>query len=306
MYSSMLLIAGLGYYLFVYQGVEGMQQQSSRENDEDETVHYPKTHDEAVKYMMYSKLPWNQNLGGTYVYSKYFPHNSLPTDESRQKILTEFGHRVGDMRATGYFSKSPLRYIDKVDMSLELTTVRSMRPEDALEQYQRQMRYLSMFTKQANPFETLRKLIGNASMYSRPTKDDYQSGEQYSGNYALFLQDYYFHLYYPTRNEWNIYVVQQQSRLTEVEKDVFTFLDKQKVQDVLDEKGEVVVTLFSTTGLELLANLLKADRTVVPQLERYEAAFTDDMWKRYFPYTWAEVNRKEAKSELDDWLGRLE
>lgn len=305
MYSSMLLIAGLGYYLFVYQGVEGMQQQSSQNDDQNLNVHYPKNHDEAVKYYMHSKFSWNDSLGDTYVYTNYFPNNNLPSDKKRIDILNRFNKNVAVMRQSGKLPGDSLRYIDKVDMSLELTTVRSLRPDDALEQYQRQMRYLSMFTKQANPFETLRMLIGNASLYSRPSGDDFQPSSQYAGNFALMLQDNYFYLYYPTQNEWNIYVAQQQHRLTEVENDVFTFFDKGKVQGYEDDKGEVVVTMFSTVGLEILANLLKTDRTVIPQLEAYEKAFTSDMWKNYFPYTWAEVNYKDAKREISDWVDRL-
>lgn len=301
MYSSVLLAAGLGYYLFVYKGVDRMQQQKN--NDTTESFpSYPLTQAEAMKYYLHSKLPWGASLGDTYVYAKAFPTNHLPDKQSRQKLLAKFKANVMRLRGTEQLPADAIRYIDKVDMSLALTTVRAMTPDDAIALYKRQMRYLSMFIKQGNPFGTIENLLDNASMFSRASGPDSQPATKFSGNYALFLQDYYFWLYYPTLNEWNIYKVQQQRKLEEVERDVFSFLNGDENGFVTNESGKIVTTCFSTVGLEIIANLLKPDRTVVPQLEAYEAAFTDDIWKNYFPYTWAEVNRRQASIDLHNWV----
>lgn len=306
MYSSVLLAAGLGYYLFVYKGVDRMQQQNSDTDAVDATKNYPLTQGEAMKSYIYSKLPWNSSIGDIYVYAKSFPKDTLPDDRRRQKILMRFQNNIDHLREVGRLPKDTIRYIDKVDMSLELTTVRAMMPADAIDLYKRQMRYLSMFTKQANPFGAVRQLVENASVFSRASGPDFQPSTKFSGNYALFLQDYYFWLYYPTRNEWNIYLAQQLHKLDEVEDDVFSFLNGSENSWATNQEGKIVTTCFSTVGLELIANLLKTDRTVVPQLEAYELAFTDDVWKNYFPYTWAEVNRKQAGVDLHDWVHSLD
>ncbi|WP_125583254.1 hypothetical protein [Levilactobacillus cerevisiae] len=304
MYSGVLLAAGLGYYLFVYKGVDRMQQ-SGDAKTAGSSRNYPLTKSEAMKSYMYSKLPWNSSIGDIYVYAKSFPVNKLPDDERRQELLLEFQSNVSHLREAGRLPKDSIRYIDKVDMSLELTTVRALKPKDAVDLFSRQMRYLSMFTKQANPFGTVHKLIANASMFSRGSGPDFQPTTKFSGNFATFLQDYYFWRYYSTRNEWNIYLVQQQRKLDEVENDVFSFLNGDEGSWVTNEEGKIVTTCFSTVGLEVIANLLKIDRTIVPQLEKYEIAFTDEIWKNYFPYTWAEVNRKQAGTDLHTWARKL-
>lgn len=303
MYGSVLLAAGLGYYLFVYKGVDRTQQPQ-------QSVHpvaheYPTTRADALKYYLQAKLPWGTSLGEMYVYARSFPQNELPTEESREALVKRFKQNVNRLREAGELPKTPLRYIDKVDLSLELTTVRVMYPDDVVSLYKRQMRYLAMFTRQANPFETLRQLVEKSSLYGRPSGPTVQSPERFSGTFALFLQDYYFSQYLPTRNEWHIYVAQQQRNLDEVEHDIFTFLNGGADQPVTNQAGKVVVTCFSTVGLELIANLLKPDRTIVPQLEVYERAFDDGIWQNYFPYTWAEVNRKEASVALQQWAKRL-
>ncbi|AYM03981.1 hypothetical protein D8911_13735 [Levilactobacillus brevis] len=301
MYSSVLLAAGLGYYLFVYKGVDRMQQQKNDDATES-FPSYPLTQAEAMKCYLHSKLPWNSSIGDTYVYARSFPKDELPNDHQRQKLLAKFKNNVMHLRETGQLSDDLIRYIDKVDLSLALTTVRAMTPEEAIALYRRQMRYLSMFIKQGNPFGTIENLLDTTSVFSRASGPDIQPATKFSGNYALFLQDYYFWLYYPTLNEWNIYKVQQKRKLEEVERDVFSFLNGDENGFVTNESGKIVTTCFLTVGLEIIANLLKPDRTVVPQLEPYEAAFTDDIWKNYFPYTWAEVNRHQASIDLHNWV----
>ncbi|WP_258115561.1 hypothetical protein [Levilactobacillus yiduensis] len=278
-----------------------MQQQKNDDATES-FPSYPLTQAEAMKCYLHSKLPWNSSIGDTYVYARSFPKDELPNDHQRQKLLAKFKNNVMHLRETGQLSDDLIRYIDKVDLSLALTTVRAMTPEEAIALYRRQMRYLSMFIKQGNPFGTIENLLDTTSVFSRASGPDIQPATKFSGNYALFLQDYYFWLYYPTLNEWNIYKVQQKRKLEEVERDVFSFLNGDENGFVTNESGKIVTTCFSTVGLEIIANLLKPDRTVVPQLEPYEAAFTDDIWKNYFPYTWAEVNRHQASIDLHNWV----
>lgn len=302
MYSSVLLVFGLGYYLFVYKGVE--RADSSSEGDS-ATVRYPETKSAATRCYMHAKLLGRPDLGDLYVYARAYPKNSLPDSEIRADILDEFRGRVEEMRVEGRLPVEPVRYIDKVDLSLDMTTVKTMAPDDAINLYKRQMRYLSMYVHQANPFESLRQLLGRSSHYRRPDGKNYLPTEGYAGNFASFIQDYYYSLYFPTRNEWNIYLARQQRGLVEIENDVFGFLNEDWVDRIVNSDGKVVTTFFSKTGLELLSNGMRPDRLLVPTLLPYAEAFTDKDWRNYFPYTWAEVNRKRSSREINRWINGL-
>ncbi|MDD9150214.1 MULTISPECIES: hypothetical protein [unclassified Sporolactobacillus] len=67
-----------------------------------------------------------------------------------------------------------------------------------------------------------------------------------------------------------LYVLQQRRALNEIEKDISIFFNPNQYNWVVDENGEVTVTIFSAFGLDLLANLLKPDRTISPQIEQYQ------------------------------------
>lgn len=267
---------------------------------------HPMTRGEALNRFVHAEFPWHEPVGRLYVYARSYPENTLPTMASRQAMFKEFRDNVADFRSYGLLPRTPIRYIDRTDLSLNLTTVHRLLPEDAVALYQRQMRYLAMFTTEPNPFETLRRLIGTASHYSRPEGHEADVVGSYTGDFVHFLQDYYFAQYYPTLREWNLYVDQQQAGLTEIENEVFKFLNDPVPLSLLDDEGKVIVTTFSRTGLELLANLLRPKRTLVPPLAIYEQAFTRQMWRDYFPYSWAQANRRVAMNTVRHWIDQLQ
>lgn len=297
---GLILAAGIGYYLFVYQGIE---RTGSLEQKNQTEVRYPKSAEDAIREYRRVRLPWNEDIGEMFVYSHRFPRNILPEIKTRKQLFKQFESEVNSLRLSGQVSNRRVRFIDKVDRSLDLTTVKSVTRNDAVEKYKRQMEYLSLFTKDPNPFPLLRDRITETSIYSRPGNESYYQAIDYAGTFPKFLQDYYFSLYLPSQNEWQLYVMKQRRALHEIEKDVFSFLG---TDTTASDTQNVTITLFSTVGLELMADILRPNRTVTPQLERYQQAFDAGVWKEYFPYTWAMVNRKDALKELKGWTQMLQ
>ncbi|WP_225363272.1 hypothetical protein [Levilactobacillus brevis] len=181
-----------------------------------------------------------------------------------------------------------------------------MKADDVVRLYQRQMRFLSMFTDGSNSFQILRDVLSNASVYSRPDKNDFEDPKDYAGGFPSFLHDYYFHKYIPTENEWKLYLMQQRMAINEIENDVFLFLNPVKLREAVDTEGEVTITAFSTIGLEIFANLLQPSRTISPYIDKFEEAFEKKVWEGYFPYTWVLVNENDAKSRIKDWKSQAD
>lgn len=237
--------------------------------------------------------PKNQDMGNQFV-TWQKNNNSLPTLKSRKDCFAEFAKNVNRLRDRGLGTQRKIRFIDKVDYSLDVSVVRSLTPSDAVNLYKRQMGFLSMYSSAPNPFQAIRDLFSGASVYSRPENGGYTPAKDFAGTYVNFLLDYYFSMYIPNSREWDIYLMQQRMALNEIENDVFTMLNGQSVNNSLDENGEIQVTAFSTVGLELIADILRPVRIDSPQIESFEPAFTDDIWMNYFPYTWALVNPSAA------------
>lgn len=240
----------------------------------------------------------NRHIGDEFVaWQRHQGH--LPTLASRKACFEKFAQNCLLLRAKGVVSKREIRFIDKVDYALNLFAVRSLKPQDAVHLYRRQMGFLSMYTSAPNPFQTIRDLFSQVSIYNRPVGGGYAPPQDFAGSYVNFLLDYYLARYIPNEKEWQIYLMQQRMALNEIEHDVFTMLNGQSVTAALDKNGELQVTAFSTIGLEMIANILRPVRIESPQIEAFTAAFTDEIWMTYFPYTWALVNPATAAQMMN-------
>lgn len=235
----------------------------------------------------------NRHIGDEFVAWQRHQGN-LPTYTSRRNCFTQFAQNCMLLRAKGLVTKRKIRFIDKFDYALNLFVVRSLKPEDAVHLYKRQMSFLSMYATAPNPFQTIRDLFDQVSIYNRPIGGGYTPPKDFAGSFVNFLLDYYLSLYIPNEKEWRIYLMQQRRALNEIEHDVFTMLNGQSVSAALDNNGELQVTAFSTIGLEMIANILRPVRIESPQIETFATAFTDEIWMNYFPYTWALVNPAAA------------
>ncbi|GHP13938.1 hypothetical protein YK48G_13630 [Lentilactobacillus fungorum] len=241
--------------------------------------------------------PKNNNIGKQFITWEK-DNDKLPTISSRNDCFREFANNVSQLRNHGLGTDHKIRFIDKVDYSLNVSAVRSLKSQDAINLYKRQMGFISMYSNEPNPFQTIRDLFNNVSVYNRPNNYGYTPSGSFAGTYVNFLLDYYFSLYIPNETEWNIYLMQQRMALNEIEKDVFAMLNGHTMMNSIDENGELQITAFSTVGLELIADILRPVRIDSPQIESFEAAFTTEIWRSYFPYTWALVNPSEASKVM--------
>lgn len=240
-----------------------------------------------------------QNMGVQFV-NWLRIHKKLPSSRDRKRCFADFKNNVELIRDKKIEIDTNVRFIDKVDLSLDISTIRSVTPEEAVDIYKRQMRFISMYSKAANPFQTLRDLFSKASVFNRPTNYGYPMPEDFAGSFVNFLLDYYFDQYVSTESDWNIYVMQQRMALNEIESDVFTLLNGEELSRAIDENGEIQITIFSTTGMEIIADLLRPVRVTTPQVEHLQAAFTNNIWREYFPYTWALVYPKLAQHYMQN------
>ncbi|MFD1126056.1 hypothetical protein ACFQ22_11905 [Lentilactobacillus raoultii] len=305
MITGLLAMVGIGYYLFAYKGVEKVQPDMVGQSNFWPSRKFQKMVEKVINDNPGYSLPSEiENIGDAYLYTRRYPNNDLPDLEDRLALFDEFEDEVASLRKRGLVEFTKSRYIDKFDKSLQISTVRSMKINDVVRLYQRQVRFLSMFMDGSNSFQILRDVLSSASVYSRPDKDNFKDPKDYAGSFPSFLHDFYFHKYIPSETEWKLYLMQQRMAINEIENDVFLFLNPVKLQQAIDTDGEVTITAFSTVGLELLANLLQPSRTVSPYIDKFEEAFEKKIWKNYFPYTWALVNESDAKVQIKNWKNR--
>lgn len=307
MITGLLAMAGIGYYLFAYKGVEKIQLDMVGQSAFWPSRKFQRMVEKVINDNPRYSLPNEiENIGDAYLYTKRYPNNNLPDLKKRLALFDEFDYEVASLRKRGLVESTKSRYIDKFDKSLQISTVRSMKADDVVRLYQRQMRFLSMFTDGSNSFQILRDVLSNASVYSRSDKNDFEDPKDYAGGFPSFLHDYYFHKYIPNENEWKLYLMQQRMAINEIENDVFLFLNPVKLREAVDTEGEVTITAFSTIGLEIFANLLQPSRTISPYIDKFEEAFEKKVWEGYFPYTWALVNENDAKSRIKDWKSQAD
>lgn len=305
MITGLLAMAGIGYYLFAYKGVEKVQLDMVGQSAFWPSHKFQKMVEKVINDNPRYSLPNDiENIGDAYLYTKRYPNNDLPDLNKRLALFNEFDYEIASLRRRGLVESTESRYIDKFDKSLQISTVRSMKVNDVIRLYQRQMRFLSMFTDGNNSFQILRDILSKASVYSRPDKNDFRNPADYAGSFPSFLHDYYFHKYIPSENEWKLYLMQQRMAINEIENDVFLFLNPVKLREAVNFDGEVTITAFSTTGLEIFANLLQPSRTISPYIDKFEEAFEKKIWEGYFPYTWALVNENDAKIRIKSWENR--
>lgn len=291
---SAYLLASLSCCLFVYKRIEGVNVVESVNEERNKNAEQLRLNALTNNFSSHT-----DDIGTRYVNWQKNKGIEISLD-SRSQDFRDFKKNVVLLRSDGFAKDDTTRYIDKIDYSLEISTVRSESYAEIAELYQRQMRYISMFTADPNPFQKIRDLFSDSSVFNRPENFGYLKPTDFSGSFGNFLLDYYFHMYYTNENDWKIYIMKQRMALNEIEKDVFSFLNAPERKDEVASDREVTATVFSTIGLEIIANLLRPGRAITPQVEKFESAFSQKIWKRYFPYTWAMVNSKEAAKEIQN------
>lgn len=86
----------------------------------------------------------NRHIGDEFVAWQRHQGN-LPTYTSRRNCFTQFAQNCMLLRAKGLVTKRKIRFIDKFDYALNLFVVRSLKPEDAVHLYKRQMSFLWLY-----------------------------------------------------------------------------------------------------------------------------------------------------------------